>query len=311
VFHGLDEVTGLRNVLRWNAAFSVLTGLVAVLAGSGVTEQLGFGAEAVLWVRLVGVGLLAFAGMVLLIAASPAVRLVPAALEIAIADLGWVLATVAMVAAGAFSTPGAVAAGIIALVVLEFAVLQLRARARARRAVAGGEASLSDLGTVEAVRFERELPASANALWPVMTDHTLYAELAMNLATASAVTPNGPGLVRECSDASGKTWSETCTLWDPGHRFAVEVDTDADDYPYPLTMLQGSWGVAPALRSQGSRVTMAFVLQPEPGPRGGLMVLVMQAGLGLVLARVARGWQRAASSESRAGSTSTDLGATW
>jgi hypothetical protein len=62
------------------------------------------------------------------------------------------------------------------------------------------------------------------------------------------------------------SWQETCTLWDDGRRFAVDVDTS--DYPYPLRLMRGLWQVDPD--PSGSQVTMRFAYQATPSVRGGL-----------------------------------------
>ena len=49
-------------------------------------------------------------------------------------------------------------------------------------------------------------------------------------------------MVRACSHGKD-SWTETCTLWNPGSAYAFTVNTDAPDYPYPFTQLQGRWEV--------------------------------------------------------------------
>lgn len=140
------------------------------------------------------------------------------------------------------------------------------------------------------------LPVASDRLWPVMTDHALYAKLALNLTAATGLTPNGPGFERTCSDTRGRSWSETCTLWQPGRRYDVAVDTTAEDYPYPLQTLLGSWAVEPVdgQTPSASSVTMLFAIQPKPGLLGRLFVPLMHLSFGPVLRRIVRGWSHAA-----------------
>lgn len=295
-FRAIAAVTALRNAVRLNALFSVVSGSICFVFAGWVGGQLGIGDSWTIIVRLVGFGLLAFAALLVVIAAAIPRRLISASLPVVAGDASWVAATVVLIAMGSFSTRGAVVTGVVGVVVLGFAVLQWRARVGSLTAVEDATVRLDEMTTIEGVVFHCDVPASAEALWPVMIDHELYAKLARNLGGATAVTENGPGLVRHCSDTNGKTWSESCTLWDPGRRFSVNVHTDAADYPYPLAMMQGSWGVAPTGRPGTSEVTMAFAFQPTPGVKGAIMALGMNATIRPILRRIARGWKRAATS---------------
>lgn len=120
--------TRLRNVLRLNAGFSALTGVSALVATGPVSRLLGVDQA---WaVRSLGAGLVAFAAVVLVVAAAPVTALARRGLTVSLADLGWVAATVVVIPLGWFSTRGAVVMGLLGLVVLDLAVAQLRARGR-------------------------------------------------------------------------------------------------------------------------------------------------------------------------------------
>jgi hypothetical protein len=118
----------LRNVLRLNAALSTITGLTAVVAGGPIGRLLGV--EQIWAVRLIGAGLLAFATLVAAAAATRTRLLVRWGLLVSIADLTWVAATIAVVALGWFSGTGTLVMSVLALVVLDLAVAQLRGRSR-------------------------------------------------------------------------------------------------------------------------------------------------------------------------------------
>jgi hypothetical protein len=94
-------------------------------------------------------------------------------------------------------------------------------------------------------------------------------------------------LRRRCTSTGGAAWEETCTLWDDGRRFAVEVDTT--DYPYPLAVMRGLWQVD--RHSGGSLVTMRFAYQAEPSIAGGLFAMAFRLLYRPVLARIFTGWQ--------------------
>ena len=116
----------LRTVLRLNAAFSTVTGVVALVAGGPVADLLGV--DQVWLIRLLGAGLLAFAAAVVQIARSEPAALRQGAAAVSVGDLGWVLGTVVVVAVGWLSTAGVVVMAVIAVLVLDFGIGQYLAR---------------------------------------------------------------------------------------------------------------------------------------------------------------------------------------
>ena len=281
--------TQLRNLLRSNALFSTATGLVAVVAGGPVAELLG--ADQVWVVRALGGSLVAFAGLVFAVSGAKTSVLRPASLGVSIGDLGWVAGTLAVFALGWLSTIGLVVMSATGLVVLGLGLAQLRTQARVARAIARSDGDFDEVPPVEVVTFDRPASVTPEQLWPVMIDHELYAKLALNLSAAKGLTPDGLGFQRSCTDTTGRSWSETCTLWEPGRRFDVDVDTS--DYPYPLARMQGSWRVEPNGRD-GATVGMTFAFQPSPGLRGRFFIAVMHLAFPPILKRIVRGWIRAA-----------------
>jgi len=79
-------------------------------------------------IRLLGAGLLVFAGGVLWVSQSPRPTLDTWSAQVSMADVGWVLGTIVVVALGWLSSTGAIAMGVIALAVLTLGLLQLRSR---------------------------------------------------------------------------------------------------------------------------------------------------------------------------------------
>lgn len=117
----------LRRVLRLDAALCAASGAGLVLAAGPLAELLDDPRPGV--VRVVGVGLLAVAVDWWLFARSSD-RWVRRGGAIAVAaNLLWVAATVVLVAAGTFTTAGAVVAAVTAVPVLAFAVAEGRALA--------------------------------------------------------------------------------------------------------------------------------------------------------------------------------------
>ena len=132
-----DAVRALQRPLRANAVFSGASGLLLALAPGWWAARIGLGPPWLL--AALGMGLVAFAALVLWTSARPSERRGVIAGIIA-ADLGWVLATPLVMAAGAtrLSAFGVVLlAGVAAFVAL-LAGLQWRGR---RRLTAAAEAA--------------------------------------------------------------------------------------------------------------------------------------------------------------------------
>jgi hypothetical protein len=119
----------LRTLLRADAALCAVCGLLAAAAPAAVAELLGPDVSSTV-VRVVGLALVVYA-LDLAVTSRAADRWQrPAALAAGIGNVAWELATVVLVAAGAFSVLGAVVALILAAVVGVLGLLQLRAARR-------------------------------------------------------------------------------------------------------------------------------------------------------------------------------------
>ncbi len=116
----------LRKVLLINTELSVTTGLIGLIFGGPVADALGV--EQVWLIRLLGAGLLGFAGIVFAVSRSSQPVLQRWSREISQADLGWVAGTVVVIALGWLSTTGAIIMGIVALAVLGLGLAQARFR---------------------------------------------------------------------------------------------------------------------------------------------------------------------------------------
>jgi hypothetical protein len=109
-------------VFRANAATSAIAG-VAMAAASGTVDEL-LGTDQPGWIRIVGLGLLAFAAFVAWLSVADRPQLLTFAPEIVVADVAWVVASVTTCLLGWYSTQGIVAVGVMALGVDVFAGLQ-------------------------------------------------------------------------------------------------------------------------------------------------------------------------------------------
>lgn len=196
--------------------------------------------------NLVAIGSdLAFALFVLMIAGLEPRRLVRGAAVVSAADLAWVAATVVVITTVDLRNAGLVALGIVATIVAGFGGTQLIFRSRA------ANVPNPDTPVLEQVRVQHHVDAPVSAVWPLLTDHDLYGRLAPNLSRVEVVHGDGDGMQRRCYNTGGRGWNETCTLWDDGHEFAVEVDTA--DYPYPLAAMRGSGPSKQTRTARGSR----------------------------------------------------------
>jgi ribosome-associated toxin RatA of RatAB toxin-antitoxin module len=229
---------------------------------------------------LVGAGVGAFSVLLARLAVQPAAALRLGAVLALAADAGWLLGSLALLTFAALPAPGAVAVALVTSAVAALAGWQALGL-RAQR----GDDPLAD---VEIVERARVLDAPPEQVWPLLTDHNLYGRLAPNLSSVDVISePTGP-LRRRCTNTGGRAWEETCTLWDDGRRFAVEVDIS--NYPYPLLMMRGLWQVDP--HPAGSRVTMRFAYRARPTMTGGLFAIGFRPLFPPALNRIFDGWQR-------------------
>lgn len=113
---------------------------------------------------------------------------------------------------------------------------------------------------------ERLVHASRDRVWNVIADVANYHKVAPNIGDVKILSGEGVGMRRACADHQGRTWQETCTVWEPGKSYTFVVDTKAANYPYPLSVMEGTWGVKEA-RAGESIITLTFrydVKYPQP-----------------------------------------------
>lgn len=267
----------LRAALRANVMFSLLCGGALVVGGGFAAEPWGLGPAPLL--PAVGVGVILFGVVVARLAVAPSEPLRRWATLVVAADACWVLGSIALLLIVDLPLPGSAAVASVAATVAALAGWQLAGVAAVR--------SGDPLADVEVVEAATVFLAAPEQVWPLLTDHDLYGRLAPSLSTVKVISEPGQPLRRRCTNTRGKGWEESCTLWDEGRRFAVEVDTD--DYPYPLSMMRGLWQVEP--HPTGSLVTMRFAYQADPTVTGGLFAVAFRTLFPPVLARIFRGWQ--------------------
>jgi ribosome-associated toxin RatA of RatAB toxin-antitoxin module len=119
------------------------------------------------------------------------------------------------------------------------------------------------------IEARRVLPAEPRAVWSLVSDLAHYADFAPGLSFSRVLCGHGLGARRECGDYRGRTWTERCTLWQDGRAYAMEVDTAAEDYPFPLKALRGEWYVTPT--GNGTEMAMRFDFTPKGGVLGEML----------------------------------------
>ena len=114
---------GLKKVLRINAGFSILSGLLLIVDAGMLSTLFG---EANPWIfRGIGIGLLLFAADIVVTCRQPEIPRWKA-LYFSIGDFGWVAGSALVLIAAPMTTLAAVLLVGIALIVLGFGVLQVR-----------------------------------------------------------------------------------------------------------------------------------------------------------------------------------------
>jgi hypothetical protein len=111
----------LRKALMGNALFSSLTGLTILLAQGWVLGILGISKN--VSIAVLGFGLLVFAGTLVINARRQQVKRSDAWIAVVL-DMAWVFGSYVLILAAPFSTEGKWVVGVVAELVLVFAVLQ-------------------------------------------------------------------------------------------------------------------------------------------------------------------------------------------
>lgn len=259
----------LRIALAANAAFSLSCAGVLLLRPDLVANWLGF--EAILLLRAIGVGLMAFAADLIHQTTRPRL-LTWRALYASVADLLWVIGTLALVLTfpSLLSTTGVALLLAIAAAVLSFGVWQLLAINRAHRAPNG-----SSYRHCVSVAVD----APAQAMWNVISRLGDIQRYMPSLRSSRILEdrPPGVGAVRMCEDHAGKRWGEECTRFEAGHGFDVRFLAEDPDFPFPATSMVGGWEVIP--RDEGSEVRVWWELEPKPRLLAPIMLPMLAFGV--------------------------------
>lgn len=138
--------------------------------------------------------------------------------------------------------------------------------------------------------MDRLVDAPVAVAWDVITDHELYAEVAPNLSTVEVVEGEKDGMIRRCVDTNDNEWTESCSRWDDGRGFAVEVDVDRSDFHRRLfTRFEGEWRLSE--RPDGVLITITFEFDPKYGPFGVLVTRFFEYKAPAILNQIFDRWE--------------------
>lgn len=237
----------LADALSVNAVSSAATGLVLTFGAPWLDGPLG--APAVV-LAAVGLGLVLFADLILLALARPA-QLRGAAAAVIAADLAWVAGAAVVIAADVLTGLGAALLAAVTALVAGFALAQTLGLRRA------GSSAVLGVRPIE-MRASREIPVPPQDAWALVAAADEYAAIAPGITATTTDGELRPGMRRTCVDDGGRTWSEACTVVDPGRSYRMEVDTDT--YPLRHRLLLHAfamtWRVTPT--ATGTRVELSF-----------------------------------------------------
>ena len=215
-----------RRFLGMNAAFSGLNGVVLLVAADVLTPIILAAPES--WVplvmRLLGLGLIGFAGLLVILARNKFVSKA-AVYEIVLLDALWVVGSVVLVAffGSLFLTSGIIIVTVVAMVVAFFAVAQFSAASKITKPIPVANVVIRD-GQLHA-SVKRTVNAPTETVWEVMTDHPAYADVASNISKVETISGDGIGMKRRCYGPKGENWEETCDLFEPGKSFGFRIHT--------------------------------------------------------------------------------------
>jgi uncharacterized protein YndB with AHSA1/START domain len=244
-----DQGRLLATAVSWNAVFSGTSGVTLLAGGALLAGPLGVHGGLL---ALVGVGLVGFAVTLVWLLAVPR-RLRPGARWVIGADLAWIAGAAALLSAwpDVLTATGRGALGAATAVVAVLAVAQA---VGLRRHGPGPTTGVSPVS----LGVERTLSAPADRVWDAVADAGGYARFAPGIAATAIIAGSGDGMVRTCTDDHGGAWSETCTLWEEGHRYRMTVDVSSYPAYYRMLLHQfaQTWTVTPT--DDGTRLTLSF-----------------------------------------------------
>ncbi len=140
------------------------------------------------------------------------------------------------------------------------------------------------------ISMHRTVDAPRAVVWDVVTDQELYGKLAPNLSSVAVVEGTGEGMIRRCVDANGNEWTESCTLWDESHAYAVSVHVDNSVFHRRFfSRMDGEWRLSED--DDGVRMTITFDFDPRYGPFGVFISKYFEYVAPGILKTIFDGWE--------------------
>jgi hypothetical protein len=283
----------LRLALGANGIFSLLTGGACLMAPSAIASLIFvaspslFGLSSSTLVVELGLGLMGFGALVLWTASQPQLHRGRAKL-ITFMDAGWVLGSIGLLAltSDIWTPAGFAIVSIVAIAVALFALDQALGLVLLYQGV--NEVEIERQGKRMTLTATGVTAASPQRVWQVMSHQEAYADVADNLSRVEIIAGTGPDYERRCFDNDGRSWNETCTLWDEGRAFAFRVHTEAPDYPYPIAQLSGEWSLSPV--AGATQIRMRFKVTAKSGLLNSLLFRLMAAPFSTISDRLLVRW---------------------
>ena len=267
----------LQITLLSNALFSLLTGLSLIIFHSTIAGWFGNQNTIVFWV--IGIGLLFFSYSVFIQIKSPKAH---AVFYIIIQDIIWVLASVVILLINPFNIPipGNQIIALVAFVVLSFGVGQSLGLAQMDRIKEKG---------IKRITSERVINAIKEDTWKVISDVSNYHKVAPNLDHVEILSGERKGMIRRCSYKKD-SWTEVATLWEEGEKFSFQVNTKAEDFPYPIKYMKGTWKVEEISENQ-TKITLMFDFTYKRKIQNILIHPFMKKGYNKICEELLDNWQ--------------------
>jgi len=288
----MSNTSTARMFLSLNATFSAATGAALVLM-PGTLSQIIFlapdGWEPALLISF-GISLFIFALGLVWMATNHHVTK-RAIMIIIIADLGWILASALLIifASHLFTENGGLIVEIVAGFVTLFAIGQFIGARQITPSLSQVNIRSSNGRLTASVT--RTVKAPTSTVWKIMTDHPGYANVASNLSKVEVLSGDGLGMKRRCFGPKGESWEEICDLFEEGRIFGFRIQTDAPDYPYPISDLKGRWTVEPS--GMGSVFSISITAKPKGGfITRSLFSLIAKRQFKTVLIDLADAWAK-------------------
>jgi len=143
---------------------------------------------------------------------------------------------------------------------------------------------------IKSFAYSRKVKANKEKTWSVISDVSNYHKIASNIDSVEIISGEGKGMVRKCTHKAN-SWTEVSTLWEEGEQYSFKVNTDAEDYPYPLKFLQGTWKVKEISKNE-TEIVMRFDFAYSRRIHNWLLHPFMKSKFNKICEELLDNWQR-------------------